>query len=638
MNVCLRHPEGVTLEAWGLHVSRDGKAMISIKRHWRLAMAISVLSATPAAAQWTQQSFDLESGWNSVFLEVDPAPAGADQLFNGQPFAAVWTRARQSLVDGPPDCADPDDPDCAPTAGGGWWVWLPATHTGHLAMNLRVIRGGRVYLIQATEPTTWTVTGRPNGSKMRWREGFNHAGLHVVEDVNSTPTFADYLASSSAHNSSVVYETMPDGSPSKIADPGTTRIAPGRGYWITSSREVEYDGPVSIDNGSLRGIDFAVALTEHTVEVANLAAAPGNITLTYQASAGVPSDPPELPALAGDVPLKWFDFSAANPDNAFAWNPLSSESWPIDGAGSPGARRSIRLSVDRAGLSGAVVDVGGSGSQYQGLLTVTDGSGFRRLLSVVSQVSPGVTGSTASGGGGTARPGLYFGSVTVDRVAWITAGARIWTNEDPVDPELIPNPDGDNTSLRPTPATFTFPVIIHLADAGVYKMLREVTLLFDPGGGKQETPAGYVLATPECPQEVCDALVAGSLQDGQPFARRMSTAAFSFAGDLTLTGDFGSTLSGQTVLAPDDPLNPFHHLYHPDHDCDQAGQCYEIARTFALNFDTEAPPDMLQPGWGDTLLTGTYAEAIQGLHRDAIQVAGRFKIERVSIIGTLNAQ
>ena len=193
-------------------------------------------------------------------------------------------------------------------------------------------------------------------------------------------------------------------------------------------------------------------------------------------------------------------------------------------------------------------------------------------------------------------------------------------------------------SLRTTPAQFAFPILVHLSFDGVYKFLREVTLLWDPGDPKLNLPAHFVLATPDCLPAVCDALEAGSIQDGQPFARRMSTAAFSFNEDLTLSGGFGTTLTGQTTLAPDDPLNPFRHLYHPDHDCDQLGECYEITRSFVFTFDTDPPPELARPSWGDSFLTGAYTESLEGLHKNPIPVAGRFQLQRVSTIATLNGQ
>jgi hypothetical protein len=181
-------------------------------------------------------------------------------------------------------------------------------------------------------------------------------------------------------------------------------------------------------------------------------------------------------------------------------------------------------------------------------------------------------------------------------------------------------------------------VLIHLSDTGEYTMLTEVAMMWEPQGEPAETNGRFVLVTPDCPPQVLDALQAGSIQDGQPFARRVSTAAFAFDHDLPLAGDFSTALAGTTTLAQDHPLNPFHHKYHPDHDCDQAGECYGVTRSFTFTFSADPPPGLVQPGWGDTLLAGDYAERLEGLHKHHIDVGGRFELRRITRIPTLNAE
>ena len=154
----------------------------------------------------------------------------------------------------------------------------------------------------------------------------------------------------------------------------------------------------------------------------------------------------------------------------------------------------------------------------------------------------------------------------------------------------------------------------------------------DPEAGR------YVLVTPAAPPGLVAGLEAGSQRDGEPFSRRMSTAAFSFDGDLPLAGDLTSALHGETLIPANHRLNPFKHKYHPDHDCDQSGECYEITRRFTFTFEVEPPPDLRRAGWGDSVLGGTYTDEVEGLHRDTIYAAGRFELHRASHVATLNAQ
>ena len=167
-------------------------------------------------------------------------------------------------------------------------------------------------------------------------------------------------------------------------------------------------------------------------------------------------------------------------------------------------------------------------------------------------------------------------------------------------------------------------------------MLTEVTLLKDDENR-------LVLATPDCNPELCDDDLRGALTvNGESFARRVSTAAFSFEHDLPMSGSFTSFLSGETTLAPDDPLNPFKHKFHADHDCVDAygnpvdGECFEVTRVMLFAFENEPPGGQDALDWGDSIVGGVYTENVLGLHREAITAQGRFELRRVSDIGWLN--
>ena len=650
-----------------------------------LAGAISI--GGTAYGQWLDRSVPLVSGWNAVYLEIDPSPETADELFAGASIAEVWARTPTFNADGPPDCEDPNDPNCAPNINTGWDVWLPPSNPASVVTNLRIIRGGRVYMIRATAPSMLSLTGRPNGTVTRWREGYNFQGFHVEDDSTSVPTFGHYLAGSPMAAAPKVRRVLPDGSTQVLANVANTKIQPGAGYWVHSPTNVTFDGPIRIDPGTLRGIDFGPTLVEHPLEIENATGSPAAVQISAFASANVPSQPPDLPLDAGSIPLRWLEYVAGPVAAALQWHELTTAAFNLATAGQSASRATIRLAIDRSGLATALLDASGSGAQYQGVLVVRDGFGFRRWVAVAAQVPGGANGAAVAGAVAE-RPGLYFGQVRVNQVQWVTAGARVWTNDDPNDPTFAENgrctggkldgmpcshdakcpggtcsgycidgsnadqacsvatecPSGrcsaetDSVSLRPTSAAFTFPILIHLSVEGDYTMLTEATLLWQPPDEIAETPGRYVLATPACDPNVCDAFEAASVQDGEPFARRLGTAAFSFDGDLALSGGFSDALGGAYDIPADHSLNPFRHKYHPDHDCDQLGECYEPSRSFILDFESTPPPGDTRPGWGDRILGGTYAETLVGLHKDSIAVGGRFEITRVSGVDTLNGQ
>ncbi len=576
---------------------------------------ICLITGSPLFGQWAEQNVTLQEGWNSVFMRVDPEPSGANAIFSGLPIESVWMPVEDQLIAGPPDCPDPNAPDCLPARGENWRSWLPPGNPASIVNTLGVIRGGRVYLIKATAQTTLTLFGIPSHARTRWRVGFNLAGFHVVGDPQATPTFAEYLAPSSAHIDTRIFDVLDDGSLTEVSDPAQTRITPDKAFWVSSSQDTEYDGPLFIDPASLRGMDFAQSLLEHTVRVENLAASTRDVTFTYTSSAAVPPVP-GLPTLAGDVPLLWMNYGGGgHVGEVYQWLELQSETWPLPATGVPGAARAVRMAVNRAGLSEAVLQPDGSGAQYQGLLEITDGAGYRRFLPVATQVG--------------SRAGLWIGHIIADQVSWVTAPL---------------SGDPDATTPRNTPAEFSFPILIHRDDSGQYKCLTEVTLMWEPGDVASSTPGRYVLVTPEVDPAVLAGLESGSLRDGEPYAPRFSTAAFSFDGDLPLNGTLETELQGATTIPGEHRLNPFKHKYHPDHDGLTAGgeptaaELYEITRTFTLTFESDPAPGLVRPGWGHSFLGGTYAETVEGLHRDSINVAGRFELTRVSAIATLNGE
>lgn len=650
------------------------------------AVGLTLCVADVAHGQWVDRSYSLHAGWNAVYLEVDPSPETADELFSAYPISEVWALTPAALKQGPPECQDPNDPTCVPVVRGAWDVWLPIGDPHRVAANLSIVRGGRVYLIRADAATTLSLTGRPNAGRSDWREGYNLVGFHVEDDANAAPTFAAYLAGSPSLASAEVRQVTTDGSTQVVSNPANSKIVSGTGYWVRSGGATRYDGPIDVDNGSLRGIDFDIALTEHPLRLENHLGSAASVSIEYRSSDTVPSTPATLPVNAGDVPLKWLDYVSGPAEAAFQWQPLPASSVALAPAEQDGSRGSIDFSIDRTGLGQAVLDANGEGAEYQGVLVVRDGAGYRRFVPVAGQ-SPGGIAQTVAGGV-PARPGLYLGQVTVNQVQWVTAGARVWTNDDPTDPQFAEdkrcfggvadgapcsddqkcpggtctgyclaggNADGsctygtdcpasrcsaetDNVSLRPTATPFVFPVLMHLDANGVYRMLTEVTLLWQPPNEGAGTPGRYVLATPGCDPGVCGPLEAASVQDGEPFARRIGTAAFSFDGDLPLTGSFGDALGGAYDIAEDDPLNPYRHKYHPDHDCDQVGECMAISRSFVLDFEATPPPGDTRPGWGDNILGGTYAETLTGLNKEPISVGGRFELTRVSNVDTLNGE
>jgi hypothetical protein len=113
---------------------------------------------------------------------------------------------------------------------------------------------------------------------------------------------------------------------------------------------------------------------------------------------------------------------------------------------------------------------------------------------------------------------------------------------------------------------------------------------------------------------------------------------------LATTGSFavGSSLSCTIATPFDDPVSPFVHQYHPDHDNKSGStalvsgqESYDISRAVTFTLAATPPEGVSSIGYGGSVIAGSYAEVITGLHKETLQVAGTFTLHRVSEIGTL---
>src|SRR5438874_5715336 len=125
-----------------------------------------LLSCGDISAQWTNQTIVLHSGWNAVFLEIQPEPSDCDSLFASLSVDSAWAWNRrfspvQYIQD--PTALIPGDPD--------WLTWLPGSNPNHVAANLFILQANRAYLIKLPDtasPNNWTIRGRPSVRAIDW--------------------------------------------------------------------------------------------------------------------------------------------------------------------------------------------------------------------------------------------------------------------------------------------------------------------------------------------------------------------------------------------------------------------------------------------------------------------------------------
>jgi hypothetical protein len=410
----------------------------------------------------------------------------------------------------------------------------------------------------------------------------------------------------------------------------------GEAIWIRSAGESTFPGPLSVTLEQGRSLDYGGLLTEQTLTVHNNSLTSHNISVT-QLRSDIPIPGTSYPTLAGDVPLSFWKM--LYPSNIGFFPFPAQLTKPV----APGGKWSIRLAVRRADMAAALAGI--SSSLYQSILLVSDGAGSQMLVPVTSE---GLQPQTRSQVSGKRRPldasslnpraGLWIGSAVLNKVSL---------------------PAGDPTLPLPTHSSdFEFRLILHVDNGGQVRLLQNVLQMWKTGtytndsNGRNvvDQPGYYVLLTKE--NLISQQQYSGSaMRDGQLLARRFSSVAFGFRDPISMAGagDFGvdsSVFFCEHKLDYRDPLNPFLHRYHPDHNnlaedfqtpLKEGEESFDVKRSITLQFTSEDPDNLKLSGWGDNQVGGIYKETISGLHKQAILVSGTFRLHQaVPGVGVLN--
>ena len=579
--------------------------------------------ASPAFAQWTSQTFQLRAGWNVIYLEVQPDPKDCDTIFKEIPLESVrtWNRRFSSVQ-------FIQNPDELSLAQPDWLTYLPANHPGRAAMNLFTLDAGRPYLVKLPDrspPVSWTVRGRAFPSAVQWlSDSYNLVGFPV--DPATPPTFQSFFESSPAHAGKAIYRLGSSGGWEKISSPNLTVMRSGEAFWVRCDGRSTWSGPMSATLERRSGLDYGQTLIEQTVVIKNNSTAQRTFTVRSLPSAKPLT--PGAPPLAGAVPLSYFRRYQGG--NSTAWIPLT---MPLQQAQvAPGEQWMLRLAVRRIDMDPSPAP-GISAPLYQSVLEISDGAGSRSLVPVTAQGLQTFTGGKGARIHATAThpyAGLWVGSVSVNKVSQPA------------------NSDANATSTPvPTGSDFQFRLIVHVDTNGQPRLLQKVIQVWTDGAYTNDSfgikyvdrPGSYRLFTDE-----------NLVTNTPPWSRRISSAAFGFTNGILMStsGSFGSNNSTNSCTVPiqyDDPLNPFKHRYHPDHDnlderyeqvLGEKAESFTVTRLLSLVFTPNDPLDPVVAGWGDDQLGGFYRETISGLNRTPVYVSGTFRLHRVASAGVLN--
>lgn len=593
-------------------------------------------AASTAKAQWDTQAVTFQPGWNAVYLMVQPEPNRPEDVFVGVPIKSVWMWSQrfsnvQFIVD--PNELIPKQP--------GWLSYFPSDSQHPSVNNLHAIHGGRAYLVELSgdEPVELQVKGKPVVRPIDWiADSVNLVGFHV--DTVSPPTFDSFLASvSSAHAGQAIYTLDRDGRWQQLSNPGTRTIERGRAYGVFCRGASDFNGPIRVGLERSDGIHFGRALTEQTVRIQNITGEDRTVTLNATPSQTTPGGI-DTPLLAGAVPLSYWAQDVVDGKLSVEWRHLSN---PLSRTLASGEQWAVRLAVRRADMEPFEPTGDGGEPLYQSLLEISDTLGTRRVVPVtsrgfsqsVNQPVP-IPSRLTAGAALQARPdrsGLWVGSVAIRAVSQ-------------------PSHETDPDIPRPASTEAQFRLIIHVDSEGKASLLQQVLLMWKDGtrdgDGVVVEPGREVLVTDD---SLTDNFSGAALRDGLPVARRISSVAFGFKDPIEMIGAFGldgDVLTGEVITGYNDPLSPFLHRYHPDHDnlnrrfdtdspLPEGEESFTIRRAISLHFQEQDPEGLVLSGAGDRQVGGVYRETIHGVHKDPIYVEGIFRMHHASRVARLNS-
>ena len=152
-------------------------------------LAIFLLAAVPARAQWLTQTLTLKPGWNAVFLHVDASHILLDDLITGagNPITEVWQW--QPPVSTAQFATTPQQPT---VLNSQWAVW---DRSPVVSDSLVRLSGNGAYLVRSTNTTdfVWSVKGKPVPPRYEWTSsGLNFLGFPTP--ASAAPNFHTFLA------------------------------------------------------------------------------------------------------------------------------------------------------------------------------------------------------------------------------------------------------------------------------------------------------------------------------------------------------------------------------------------------------------------------------------------------------------
>lgn len=584
-----------------------------------LLVSVALLGFTPGLrGHWLTQSFELQPGWNAVYLHVDASYATLDELVAadaGNPIQEIWLWQAPASVQ-----QFITSPQLPTGSSSEWTSWDrnfgPGSSLQRLAANAAcLVRVG------GASPYTWRLKGKATPPRYEWTTtGLNFLGFSTPPAA--PPSFEQFLSQAGGLLQAVqIYQyvggELGPSNPRLLTAFRTSRVRRGEAFWMRAGSVFNrFFGPFELDLQHPAGVRFSADAGQYRVRLRNQVSQPLTVRLRMVDSETAPAGQPQV---VGTPPVL-VRGELRREDLTYGFSELTAEgqTWVLQPKGQAGSEVEIILGLNRASLAG------NPGDFHGGVLRLTDSLNL-------SQVDIPVTAEVST------TAGLWIGEASVTQVQhYLQSYQRDSSGQPVVSDSGRYVVTGVRTDLGEVARPFGLRLILHRDDAGRVTLLQRVFL----GIGRD---AQFVVATQE------SALDPAQLSH----ARRISSVHLPWSASnepWPMTGALqqGGTLRATVTVAYDDQAaNPFLHTYHPDHDnlnatfdapVERGLEAYELAREIQLSF---LPPaaDFDSLTRGGRSLRGDYAEVItfrgQGSEQRQFRVRGVFALDRVSEVARL---
>lgn len=633
------------------------------------------------------QTFSLRPGWNAIHLKVQPDNAYIDDLLTNVPWTSVWRyKNRKGAAQFIEDLSesDWDNPE--------WLVRFASTDENgdpnpHVfANNLIKFRRDDAYLIHVSEAEainyTLSVKGVVAPTSAPWvPDSYNLRGFPVsTQAVKARDLFQQDAAlwDSSKDEPRALYRLTAEGIWARMT--GDDIIQSGEAYWIYSTGAVQKPFTVAVDLDFGDTMKFGSNVDERLVTLTNYTDTDRIIYITL-GPVGVQE---EIPFELGQDEDTYVAPSEeeVNPDlnettGLGNVSPISVYLPTVDGLQpislndfnqiqlAPGEVRVLNFKVNREMIPAQ----GWENKLYFTDTLVEEKLGMEvaprsqvgtdpAILSLNGQEALGSSAaanqpagansyqlaSLSSSAGNPLLKGLWFGQITISAVSQVNGydvirTERSITNSLGAVTNIVEiSYEAQNGSSEPavTSAPLEVGMLVH-HDGSQTVLLNEVFFMREPTSS--QTQGEFRLISN---RNLIGNYEGVSLQGRQKVGRRISSIAFPLPEPDRQKGFSvfnGSMAPGQSMeinlsMDSDDPLNPYKHKYHPDHDNLSANfktfseESYPILRTIELSFNAGGLAQDSKSG--SETLTGVFEEEINYLHRNPIILRGTVEWIRIS--------